>query len=175
MPSGGALDNGSGWARLNLYAAAGGYGAFPSNVTVNMNAALGGFNAFDVWSNDISGPGGLTLQGSGTLVLAGDDTFTGGVNVQGGALGVTGSLLGPLSVSPRRHLRARRHGVFTGVLTNDGSVDNEGVMTGTFAGSGASPIPVFSPASAVSVRSTCSPDRRSRSEIRSARSRSRTT
>ena len=137
LPSGGALDNGSGWARLNLYAAAGGYGAFPSNVTVNMNAALGGFNAFDVWSNNISGPGGLTLQGSGTLVLAGDDTFTGGVNVQGGALGVTGSLLGPLSVSPGATFVLGSTGVFTGVLTNDGSVDNEGVMTGTFAGSGA--------------------------------------
>ena len=137
LPSGGALDNGSGWARLNLYAAAGGYGAFPSNVTVDMNAALGGFNAFDVWSNAISGPGGLTLQGSGTLVLAGDDTFTGGVNVQGGALGVTGSLLGPLSVSPGAAFVLGDTGVFTGVLTNNGGVDNEGVMTGTFAGSGA--------------------------------------
>jgi autotransporter-associated beta strand protein len=137
LPSGVPLDNGSGWARLNLYAAAGGYGAFPSNVTVNMNAALGGLNAFDVWSNNISGPGGLTLQGSGTLVLAGDDTFTGGVNVQGGALGVTGSLLGPLSVSSGATLVLGSTGVFAGVLTNDGSVTNEGVMTGTFAGSGA--------------------------------------
>ncbi len=138
LPSGGALDNGSGWARLNLYAAAGGYGAFPSNVTVNMIGTAGGFNAFDVWSNNISGPGGLTLQGSGTLVLAGDDTFTGGVKVQGGALGVTGSLLGPLSVSPGATFVLGSTGVFTGVLTNDGSVDNEGVMTGTFSGSGAS-------------------------------------
>ena len=56
------LDNGTGWARLNLYAAAGGYGAFPTNVTVNMNAASGRLNAFDVWSNTISGPGGLTCK-----------------------------------------------------------------------------------------------------------------
>jgi hypothetical protein len=40
LPSGVPLDNGTGWAGLNLYAAAGGYGAFPNNVTVNMNAAL---------------------------------------------------------------------------------------------------------------------------------------
>ena len=39
LPSGVPLDNGTGWARLNLYAAASGYGAFPTNVTVNMNAA----------------------------------------------------------------------------------------------------------------------------------------
>lgn len=98
LPSGGALDNGTGWARLNLYAAAGGYGAFPSNVTVHMSAALGGLNAFDVWSNNISGPGGLTLQGSGTLILAGNNSYTGDTVVQGGTLAVTGSLAGNLAV-----------------------------------------------------------------------------
>jgi len=100
LPSGGALDNGSGWARLNLFAAAGGYGAFPTNVTVNMNAALGGLNAFDVWSNNISGPGGLTLQGSGTLILAGNNSYTGGTMVQGGMLAVSGSLAGNVTVWP---------------------------------------------------------------------------
>jgi subtilase-type serine protease len=98
LPSGGPVDNGTGWARLNLYAAASGYGAFPGNVTVNMNAALGGLNAFDIWSNDISGPGGLTKQGSGTLILAGDDSYTGGTVVQGGTLAVTGTVGGNVAV-----------------------------------------------------------------------------
>ena len=136
LPSGGALDNGSGWARLNLYAAAGGYGAFPSDVTVALDKAAVGFGAFDVWSNSISGPGGLTLQGSGTLVLAGDNTYAGGTNVEGGALAVTGSLLGPLSISPGASFVVGGTGTFAGALTNDGGVDNLGVMTGTFAGSG---------------------------------------
>ena len=100
LPSGGAIDNGTGWARLNLFAAAGGYGALQNNVTVNMNAALGGLNAFDVWSNPINGAGGLTLQGSGTLILAGNNAYTGGTNVRGGTLAVTGTLGGDLSVSP---------------------------------------------------------------------------
>jgi len=106
LPSLGPIDDGSGWARLNLYAASGGYGAFAGEVVVTMNAARGGLNAFDVWSNNISNTisngitevGSLTLQGTGTLILAGDDTYTGETKVQGGTLAVTGSLIGDVSV-----------------------------------------------------------------------------
>lgn len=85
IDSGFALtDDDEGYGRLNLMKAAGGYGRFDSNVTVNMNAANGGFDARDVWKNDISGTGGLTKEGSGELVLTGNNTFTGDVNVNGG-------------------------------------------------------------------------------------------
>ncbi|NIE63631.1 phosphatase PAP2 family protein [Burkholderia sp. Ax-1719] len=80
------MDDAEGWGRLNMFAAADGYGVFNGNVSVSMDATKGGFNAADTWRNDISGTGKLTLQGSGTLKLAGNNTFSGGSQVSGGVL-----------------------------------------------------------------------------------------
>lgn len=99
LPSGVPLDDfQTGWARLNLYAAASGYGHFTSDVSVTLNASLGGFNAIDMWSNNISGAGGLTLNGTGTLILGGNNTYTGGTTVAGGTLALTGTLIGDLTI-----------------------------------------------------------------------------
>ncbi|MPV65465.1 phosphatase PAP2 family protein [Burkholderia sp. BE17] len=87
LPSGyPVMDDAEGWGRLNLFAAADGYGAFNGNVTVAMDASKGGLNAADLWRNDIAGAGKLTLQGSGTLTLAGNNSYTGGTQVSGGTL-----------------------------------------------------------------------------------------
>jgi autotransporter-associated beta strand protein len=87
LPSGyPILDDAEGWGRLNLFAAADGYGVFTGNVVVAMDAAKGGFNAADRWRNDISGSGKLTKQGSGTLKLGGSNSWTGGTVLEGGRL-----------------------------------------------------------------------------------------
>jgi len=80
------LDDEEGYGRLNLFAAADGYGAFDAMTTVTMTAGKGGFNKIDTWKNDISGKGGLTKRGDGTLGLSGTNTYGGGTMVEAGLL-----------------------------------------------------------------------------------------
>jgi autotransporter-associated beta strand protein len=87
LPSGHPMIDGPElWGRLNLFAAADGYGAFDEDVAVAMDASVGGFSAADSWKNDISGPGALIKQGSGTLTLSGENTYQGGTVITGGTL-----------------------------------------------------------------------------------------
>ncbi|MFW9332568.1 acid phosphatase [Paenibacillus polymyxa] len=87
LPSGyPVLDDAEGWGRLNLFSAADGYGAFANNVTVNMDASKGGFNALDRWRNHISGVGKLIKKGTGTLKLMGSNTYSGGTQIDQGVL-----------------------------------------------------------------------------------------
>jgi autotransporter-associated beta strand protein len=83
------LDGFEQWGRLNLFAAADGYGAFASTVTVAMDASQGGFNGSDAWKNDISGKGGLVKQGTGSLTLSGRNSYSGGTTVQAGTIVAT--------------------------------------------------------------------------------------
>lgn len=91
LPSGYALLDGfEQWGRLDLFAAADGYGAFDTDVTVTMDASAGGFSAADSWRNDVGGRGGLAKRGTGTLTLTGRNRYTGGTVLAEGTL-VAGS------------------------------------------------------------------------------------
>jgi autotransporter-associated beta strand protein len=87
LPSGHSLlDGPEQWGRLDLFAAADGYGAFDDRVRVVMDARLGGFHATDTWRNPITGDGGLVKAGTGELTLAGDNRYRGGTTIEGGIL-----------------------------------------------------------------------------------------
>ncbi|WP_235988942.1 phosphatase PAP2 family protein [Aquibacillus kalidii] len=83
------IDESNGWGRIDLVTAADGYGAFLENVTVDMDASKGRFNAHDWWRNNINGEGMLTKKGTGILTLTGDNSYTGGTLLQEGTLEAT--------------------------------------------------------------------------------------
>jgi autotransporter-associated beta strand protein len=116
-----------GWGQLNLYAAFDGYGAFNSQVAVNMDAALGGYNAADAWNNDISGTGGLTKNGTGQLTLTGRDTYTGPTIVNGGVLLINGSIVAPTTVNSSGTFGGT--GSTAGVTVNSGGTLMPGTLT----------------------------------------------
>ncbi|WGD32043.1 autotransporter domain-containing protein [Ancylobacter sp. WKF20] len=146
IDSGSLFDNGSGWARLNLYAAADGFGALNCGgegatgciQVVTMSSAAGGYSAFDVWANDIGGDGGLELVGDGALVLAGNASYTGGTTVSGGLLAVSGSLVGAVTIAPGASFY--NAGTVTAVggslIVNNGALLNDGTLASSVTSSG---------------------------------------
>ncbi|MEO1193919.1 MAG: autotransporter domain-containing protein [Pseudomonadota bacterium] len=137
-PSGSALGDGSGWARIDLFAAGDGYGAFHDDVTVTLDSDKGGFHAFDVWANPISGAGGLTKAGDGTLVLAGMNSYSGGTVVEEGTLAISGAIQGPLRVAAAGKLYNGGQVTIAagGQVTSAGDLVNDGQITGDVDNSG---------------------------------------
>ncbi|APR38868.1 acid phosphatase [Paraburkholderia sp. SOS3] len=80
------MDDPEGYGRIDAFAAFNGYGQFNGSVVISMDATQGGFSANDTWRNDITGAGKLTLNGTGTLQLAGNNGYSGGTQVSGGAI-----------------------------------------------------------------------------------------
>lgn len=125
IPSGQPLDDGSGYARLDLFAAAGGYGAFPDDVAITIPAGS------DVFSNDIRGPGRLTKSGGGTLVLTGNNSFTGGISIREGTLaaGTSGLGHGPVRNDATLRLDVPVDALIGNTITGHGRIIKTGAGT----------------------------------------------
>lgn len=81
-----------GWGMVNAAKAVKGPGQFIGQ----FNANVTGTSEFQ---NDITGTGSLLKRGAGTLVLGGVNSYTGGTTVQGGTLGIKGSVGGNVLAS----------------------------------------------------------------------------
>jgi len=140
------IDQSGGYGRLNLYAAGDGYAAFNSNVTVNMNASLGGYNAVDAWRNDISGSGALIKNGSGNLILTGNNSYSGGTVINGGVLTGHAKAFGSGTITDNATLVVDQstNDTLANTLTGNGALIKRGVgslnLTGNNSLSGATTV-----------------------------------
>lgn len=89
-----------GWGRVNADRAVRGPALFVSTLTFGQ-PFVANFNRYrSEFSNDIGGDQGLIKQGSGTLVLRGNNTYTGSTQVLGGSLELYGRVAGNVIVGP---------------------------------------------------------------------------
>lgn len=114
------------WGLINLPRAFAGPTYFYEDFTVTQNPEtdldLAGFSRIDTWKEAIAGPGALIKDGSGTLVLEGNNTFRGGTTVSAGTLVGTASSFG------------------TGAITNNASLvldqTTDATLANTISGTG---------------------------------------
>jgi len=95
------------------------YGAFLAPVPTGMTS---------VFSNDISGPGGLTVDGAGTLSLTGTDTYAGATEIASGTLAVNGSITSATTVDTAGTLAGT--GTVNASVVNNGTVESQGSTAG---------------------------------------------
>ncbi|WP_080693542.1 autotransporter domain-containing protein [Pseudomonas chlororaphis] len=128
------------WGLINLPRAFSGPTYFYEDFTVSQNPAsdmdLAGFSQTDTWKEDIGGPGGLIKNGSGTLILTGNNTFSGGIDLNQGALqvgngGTQGSVAGNISNDATLIFNRSDDMVFDGSVSGNGKLvkDGAGLLT----------------------------------------------
>lgn len=86
------VDSVFGWGLVDANRAVFGPGQFLATFIANTDAGSYTFG------NDISGVGGLTKRGAGTLLLTGQNTYAGATSVEQGTLALSGRIAGNVSV-----------------------------------------------------------------------------
>lgn len=108
------IDDVYGWGLLDVGRAVGGPAQFTDDWLADVTPGR------YVFTNDISGVGGLVKAGPGTLVLGGNGTYAGDTVVQEGTLVVNGSLANSVDVASAGTLGGS--GTLSAAVTNAGTV-----------------------------------------------------
>jgi len=103
--------------------------------TLTLGSAGGGFSIADAGNTftvaqSLGGSGGLSKLGAGTLVLTGNNTYSGGTTVSAGTLqGDSGSLQGNIADNAALVFNQTSDGIYTAVLSGSGTLTKAGAGT----------------------------------------------
>lgn len=127
----------SDWATFNLNGFDTTVGSIfgPGSIQLGSATLTTGSNNLSTWvSGVISGSGGLTKVGTGDLILAGANTYTGLTTISAGGIYIdaTGALAGAV----RNDAAFSNRGSVAGLLTNSGNATNLGSLNGGVVNSG---------------------------------------
>ena len=115
-----------GWGLLNASKAANGPALFDKRLALGDYVNVSFDNYTSTFSNNISGDAGLTKSGSGTLILSGNNTYTGKNIVNGGILKVNGQVLSQVDIQSNGTLLVDGGIIQNNVLNHGGTMINEG-------------------------------------------------
>lgn len=90
-----------------------------------------------IFNAPVTGPGGLTVAGGGTVALNAVNNYAGGTTVSSGMLALNGSLMGAMAVAQgATFLNGGTYATQGAAFTNAGAFTNNGTVTGDLTNTG---------------------------------------
>jgi autotransporter-associated beta strand protein len=115
-----------GWGLLNASKAVKGPALFDKRLALGDYVNVSFDNYTSTFSNDISGDAGLVKSGNGTLILSGNNTYTGKNIVNAGVLKVNGQVISQVDIQSNGILSSDGGTIKNNVVNYGGTLRNEG-------------------------------------------------
>jgi autotransporter-associated beta strand protein len=129
------VDEVYGWGLVNISKAVKGPALFDTSLALGKYVYVDFDEVTSVFENDISGNAGITKEGSGILILSGQNTYTGESIINNGELKVTGEISSRVNINNNGTFSIDGGKVSNDVVNEGGNFKNTGsggIITGNY-------------------------------------------